>query len=81
LIERRIALEARRQLRFSNLSIKQIAAELGYDDPAYFTRFATRALGTPPSNYRAASRTLPPPQNMNAAVSSTLRRAEFDTLE
>jgi AraC family transcriptional regulator, transcriptional activator of pobA len=55
-IERRIALEARRQLRFSELSIKQIANDLGYDDPAYFSRFVTRALGVPPSLYRARSR-------------------------
>ncbi|MBK8082466.1 MAG: helix-turn-helix domain-containing protein [Devosia sp.] len=51
-IERRVALEARRQLQFSTLSIKQIGAELGYDDPAYFTRLATRLLGMPPSAFR-----------------------------
>lgn len=55
-IERRIALEARRHLRFSDLSIKQIASDLGYDDPAYFTRFATRMLGMPPSRYRDRAR-------------------------
>lgn len=55
-IERRIALEARRQLSFSDLSIKQIASGLGYEDPAYFTRFATRVLGMPPSAYRVSSR-------------------------
>ena len=55
-IERRIALEARRQLRFSDLSVKQIATDLGYDDPAYFTRFATRLIGMSPSAYREASR-------------------------
>lgn len=55
-IERRIALEARRQLRFSDLAVKQIADDLGYDDPAYFTRFATRLLGMSPSAYREASR-------------------------
>jgi AraC family transcriptional activator of pobA len=51
-IERRIALEARRQLLFSTLSIKQIGAELGYDDPAYFTRFITPMLGMSPSQFR-----------------------------
>lgn len=56
IIERRIALEARRQLRFSDLSIKQIAADLGYEDPAYFTRFATRLLGMAPSAYRLVNR-------------------------
>lgn len=52
LIERRIGLEARRMLAFSTLSIKQIGGELGYEDPAYFTRFVTRVLGAPPSSFR-----------------------------
>lgn len=56
IIERRIALEARRQLLFSSLSIKQIGAELGYDDPAYFTRFITRNLGSSPAAIRRAAR-------------------------
>lgn len=51
-IERRIALEARRQLLFSTLSVKQIGAELGYDDPAYFSRFITRMLGMSPAKFR-----------------------------
>lgn len=51
-IERRIALEARRQLLFSTLSIKQIGARLGYDDPAYFTRMLKRVLGVAPSAFR-----------------------------
>lgn len=51
-IERRIAHEARRQLLFSTLSIKQIGAELGYDDPAYFSRVLTRVLGAPPGEIR-----------------------------
>jgi AraC family transcriptional regulator, transcriptional activator of pobA len=55
-IERRIALEARRQLLFSTLSIKEIGAELGYDDPAYFTRFLSRALGMAPAQYRRQAR-------------------------
>jgi AraC family transcriptional activator of pobA len=56
MIERRIALEARRQLRFSDLSVKQIASDLGYDDPAYFSRFVSRTLGLPPSAFRERSR-------------------------
>lgn len=55
-IERRLALEARRQLMFSTLSIKQIGAELGYDDPAYFTRFVTRRLGEAPGAFRRRAR-------------------------
>lgn len=52
LIERRVALEARRQLLFSTLSVKQIGAELGYDDPAYFTRVFTRIEGMSPDHFR-----------------------------
>jgi AraC family transcriptional regulator, transcriptional activator of pobA len=55
-IERRIALEARRQLLFSSLTIKQIGADLGYDDPAYFTRFVTRTLGASPAAIRREGR-------------------------
>ena len=55
-VERRIALEARRQLLFSTLSIKQIGADLGYDDPAYFTRFFTRMLGQSPGSFRGKMR-------------------------
>ncbi|MBK4214621.1 helix-turn-helix domain-containing protein [Paracoccus caeni] len=54
-IERRIALEARRMLLFSNLSVKEIGAELGYDDPAYFTRALTRLLGRSPMAFRRAA--------------------------
>lgn len=55
-IEDRIALEARRLLLFSTLPIKQIGAELGYDDPAYFSRFITRMLGMPPAALRQEMR-------------------------
>ena len=55
-IEERIALEARRLLLFSTLPIKQIGAELGYDDPGYFSRFITRMLGMPPAALRQEMR-------------------------
>ncbi|WP_291408762.1 helix-turn-helix domain-containing protein [Devosia sp.] len=51
-IERRVALEARRMLLFSSLSIKEIGAELGYEDPAYFSRVLTRVLGVAPRVFR-----------------------------
>ncbi|WP_417582173.1 helix-turn-helix domain-containing protein [Pelagibacterium sp.] len=52
IIERRILLEARRYLQFSNLSIKEIGIVLGYADPAYFSRFMTRRLGRGPQAVR-----------------------------
>ncbi|WIJ25087.1 helix-turn-helix domain-containing protein [Devosia sp. RR2S18] len=53
-IEHRVVLEARRLLLFSTQSVKQIGSDLGYEDPAYFSRFVTRVLGTPPSEFRRA---------------------------
>lgn len=40
----------------SQLSIKAIAAELGYDDPLYFSRLFSRTLGQSPRTYRASIR-------------------------
>lgn len=55
-IEQRVALEARRQLLFSALPVKQIGAELGYEDPAYFSRVVTRAFGLSPVALREQMR-------------------------
>lgn len=51
-IERRILLEARRYLQFSNLSIKEIGIVLGYPDPAYFSRFFSQRMGQGPQALR-----------------------------
>jgi AraC-like DNA-binding protein len=39
IIADRIILEAKRELYYSTLSVKEIGYVLGFDDPAYFTRF------------------------------------------
>lgn len=52
LISERILLEARRDLVFSALSIQQIAARLGFDDQAYFSRFFTLHAGLSPKAFR-----------------------------
>ena len=74
-IERRVAIEARRMLLFSTLSIKQIGAELGYEDPAYFSRVITRVLGAPPGALRRPDANAapqpgpaPPPSAVSQAV-------------
>lgn len=41
-IQERIVLEAKRLLHYSDLSVKEIAAALGYDDYAYFSRLFTK---------------------------------------
>ncbi|MDI9257926.1 helix-turn-helix domain-containing protein [Flavobacterium sedimenticola] len=53
LISERILLEAKRQLHHNTLSVKEIAFELGYDDPAYFTRFFKNSLGISPQQYKS----------------------------
>lgn len=55
-IERRVALEAKRYLMFSALSVKEIAGVLGYQDPAYFNRFFARQVGVAPGMFRKAAR-------------------------
>jgi len=47
-IKNRIILEAKRQLLYSSDSVKQIAFNLGYNDPAYFTRFFTKSTTKSP---------------------------------
>lgn len=49
----RAVLEAKRLLVFSVLDVKQVAAAVGFDDPAYFSRFFQRATGLAPSSFRA----------------------------
>jgi AraC family transcriptional activator of pobA len=41
-IQQRIILEAKRLLYHSNRSVKEVAAELGYEDAAYFSRMFTK---------------------------------------
>lgn len=49
----RLILEAKRLLAYSNLSISQIAFELGYEDPAYFSRVFRKETGHSPLEFRA----------------------------
>lgn len=54
LINRRLVLEARRRLRFTNASCNDVSAELGFADPAYFSRFYRRETGQRPSDERGS---------------------------
>jgi AraC family transcriptional activator of pobA len=54
----RLLLQARRELAYTALSVKQVALELGFADAAYFTRFFRRATGSTPSAWRVAARAL-----------------------
>lgn len=52
MIQQRLALEARRKLIYIALPVGRIATELGFEDPAYFTRFFRRHTGQSPQQYR-----------------------------
>lgn len=54
LINNRIILEAKRLLRYSNMTVKEIAFRLGFDDPSYFVKFFKRLAKTSPADYRDA---------------------------
>ncbi|UAL09283.1 helix-turn-helix domain-containing protein [Caulobacter segnis] len=53
LVHDRTMLEAKRALIHSNMTIAEVAYQLGFDDPAYFSRFFSRAEGCSPRRYRA----------------------------
>lgn len=52
LIHAEFMLRAKRMLLHSSMDVREIAARLGYDDAAYFTRQFTREVGVCPSVFR-----------------------------
>ncbi|MGN0357676.1 MAG: AraC family transcriptional regulator [Blautia sp.] len=52
IINDRIVLEAKRQLIYSDLKIKEIAFLLGFEDPSYFVKFFKRQTGMLPAEFR-----------------------------
>lgn len=60
LIHTRLALEAQRLLCFTNVDVVQVAEDLGFSDPSYFSRFYLRMMGRRPqqdkSTFAPASR-------------------------
>jgi AraC-like DNA-binding protein len=56
LVHERLVLEAQRLLYHTELSVKEIAFQLNYDDPSYFTRFFRRHAGVAPHEFRETSR-------------------------
>ena len=56
LIAARLMEEARRSLVFTFLAVQAISHDLGFSDPAYFSRFFSRHAGESPAAYRARER-------------------------
>ncbi|WP_109300388.1 helix-turn-helix domain-containing protein [Aquimarina sp. AU474] len=52
LITHRIVVAAKRELYLTSKPVKQIAANLGYEDEFYFSRFFKKKVGVSPDNYR-----------------------------
>ncbi len=52
----RVMLEAARLLRFTDLTVGEIAFRAGFTDPLYFSRAFKRHTGEPPMTYRANTR-------------------------
>lgn len=52
MLQLRLLVEAERQLRYTSMPVAQVAFHLGFEDPAYFTRFFTRRMGMTPSAFR-----------------------------
>ncbi len=52
LIHDRLILEAQRMLIYSSVPVSLIAYDLGFSDPAYFSRFFKRRVGAAPSAFR-----------------------------
>jgi AraC family transcriptional activator of pobA len=56
LILDRVMLEAARLLRFTDLTVGEVAARVGYDDPLYFSRAFKRRHDESPQAYRDGAR-------------------------
>lgn len=52
LLHERLLLEAKRQLTYTNMTISQVSDNLGFSEPAYFTRFFKRNTTLSPRDFR-----------------------------
>lgn len=52
----RLIVEAKRYLLYSELTVSEIGYSIGFDDPAYFSRFFSKRVGRPPGTYRSNSK-------------------------
>nr|WP_208803783.1 helix-turn-helix domain-containing protein [Xanthomonas hyacinthi] len=79
LIQRRIILEAQRSLVYTTLTVQQVATLLGFDDPAYFSRYFARNAGCSPNAFRrraATGKAAPTQRRSTAAGESTVDLGE-----
>jgi len=55
IIRERITLEAKRLMLYTDVTFKEIAYDLGFDDPTGFSRFFKSQTGSSPSNFRKSN--------------------------
>ncbi|HEY3784876.1 MAG TPA: helix-turn-helix domain-containing protein [Steroidobacteraceae bacterium] len=53
LVHLRLLVEAERLLRYTSMPVTQVGYHLGFEDPAYFTRFFTRRMNVTPRAFRS----------------------------
>ena len=58
IISDRIALEARRLLIYTDKSSNEITYELGFEEPAHFSRFFKKLVGQTPSEFKTSHKRL-----------------------
>ena len=56
LLQERLTIEAERVMRYSDMTVTQVAHYLGFDDAAYFSRFFARQTGASPRSFRNRAR-------------------------
>lgn len=64
LVQDRTMLEAKRALLYSNMTVAEVGYHLGFEDPAYFSRFFAKAEGVSPRRYRAERATTAPSETL-----------------
>ncbi|MGO4852394.1 helix-turn-helix domain-containing protein [Phaeovulum sp. W22_SRMD_FR3] len=52
LLHERVVIEAKRCLIYRTMTVAEVGYDLGFDDPAYFSRFFSQRVGVPPGAYR-----------------------------
>jgi len=58
IIQDRIITEARRLLSYTEMPVKQVTYELGFEDPAYFSNFFKRYTSLSPADFRKSHQVL-----------------------
>ncbi|MEL6637607.1 MAG: helix-turn-helix domain-containing protein [Bacteroidota bacterium] len=65
IIQERVVLEAKRLLLFTDKQTQEIAYELGFDDPGYFSRYFKRIAGSSPSDFKEKNLVARSPGNLS----------------